>query len=242
MQPNASNLRRFAALAAAAIVCWSAQRAEALSITGVNDATLQAVVDFQYTAATGVAVLDIKNTSTAFNPLLTGFAFNVPGGVSGLSAFSILDDGDLNRVLQWSGFFDLDGLDLPQPFGFFDAGALAGDKNTFNGGGDPQNGIVRGQTVRFSFTFSGPGIGSLDANDFLGASSFVPAQGPGSNGTSVAFVGRFQQTGSGGGGSDVAIPGPDTPPPPVGETPIPEPTTLALVGLGALGLLRRRLA
>lgn len=215
----------------------------ALNLTGANDTSLHAFVDFGY--ANGTATIGITNTSDAYSPLITGFAFNVPSAVTGLTSFSILDVQNPVESLEWTGFFDTDDLDLPQPYGFFDSGSLAGVKKKFNGGGDPQNGIQVGQIVTFEFVFEGTGLDALTADDFLNAVSYVPNQGKGSNGIPTEFIARFQQAGFDGEGSDVAIPGfggPEGPEPPVGVSPVPEPATLILVGLGSIGLgwLRRK--
>jgi PEP-CTERM motif len=187
---------------------------------------LSASVLFSYTGLTdgsGRIDISVTNTSSAFDPRLTGFAFNLPGAptVTGISGFT-------SSLSGWESSYDPNDINTPGQFGFYDAAALTGPD--FNGG-SPNAGIARGVTGNFSFTLAGSGMLGLTESSFLSLLAFDPLGAP--NESEQYFIGRFQQVGLLGESSDVAIPtGPPTTPP----SDVPEPTTLLLSGLGVLGL------
>jgi PEP-CTERM motif len=193
-----------------------------LTLQGVNDSTLTANVLLTYNASLGQLSLAITNTSANYDPRLTGFAFNLPSEVTGISSFTSTPSG-------WGYSFDRDAIDTPGQFGFYDAAGLTGsDLN----GGFPNLGIPIGSTYSFVFTFTGSGLGSLTETSFVTLAD-DPSGQPDEN--EQTFIARFQRVGADGEGSDVAIP--------TTVTSVPEPTTLMLSGLGFLGLasgLRRR--
>jgi hypothetical protein len=213
---------------AAATLIGSATTANAapmlFTLEGEDFAELSAEVLFTYTALdadSGRVDVSVTNTSTAYDPRLTGFGFNVPVAVTGLESFS--------GPTGWTGSYDSNGINTPGNFGFFDAAALTGPNLN---GGSANVGIARGDTLDFSFVFAGSGMLGLTETSFLNLFSYDPPRG--STHDTQYFIGRFQRVGADGEGSDVALPGP--------PRSVPEPTTLLLSGLGLLGAaaLRRR--
>jgi hypothetical protein len=222
------NLGRGLVLAAA--VAGSASTANAapmlIDLQGSPDTTIAAEVLFTYVATsdyTGRIDLAVDNTSTAYNPILTGLAFNVPG------LYLPLVTGFSSTIAGWGYDLDRNDIQSPDGFGRFDLGVISG--SNFQGG-NPQEGIARGGSAVFSIHLGGFGMSSLTEESFLSLYS--------SNTANPQYFGaRFQGTGADRRGSDVATPtGPPAPP----TSSVPEPTTLMLSGLGLLGAaaLRRR--
>ena len=217
----------FAAVLSLAIALASARPANAdpiqLNLQGVNDTSLSATVVMTYNAALGQLSLNITNTSANYDPRLTGFGFNLPVGVLGISSFS-------SSVGGWSYSYDPNDIDTPGQFGFYDAAGLTGSNLN---GGSPNLGLAIGGSASFAFRFSGVGLNTLNEDSFAFLTSYDPIGG--ANESEQSFVARFQRVGSDGSGSDVAIP--------TELHRVPEPSTLLLSGLAALGLAvqRRRL-
>jgi hypothetical protein len=187
---------------------------------------------FNYTpidATHGTIDISLTNTSPAANGgFITAFVFNIPSlppfmvDVTGATLTLPVDNG-LDVVLGAPAFLDSESAN---PFGDFDIGA--GLDDDWEGGGGPGEGIPVGATGHWQFNLEGTNLGNpLDSAAFLSTLS-VDAGGPGEQ----TFVVRFK--GFDDGGSDkVPV---DT------SAPVPEPGTLALVGLGLASLSARRIA
>lgn len=194
-----------------------------MTVRGVNDPSLSANILLTYNAQLGELSLSITNTSASYDPRLTGFAFNLPSAITGISSFTSTPAG-------WSYDFDRDDINTPGQFGFYDAAGLTGPN--FNGG-SPNLGIAIGSTFFFSFRFTGSNLAGLTETSFTTLLSNDPAGGP--TESQQPFIARFQRVGANGSGSDVAIA--------TRVQQVPEPSVLLLSGLGFLGVgahLRRR--
>jgi hypothetical protein len=182
---------------------------------------------FDYTAiddTTGTVDVVLINDSL-IGGYITAFVFNVPTGADVDTAaltgvvppnFQVLGEDDSYE----------DGVG-GSPYGQFDIGASTFD--SFEGGGQPSLGIAMGGTATFHFTLTGSGLGSLTAQDFLSTLSVPPGDGEGNEAFVVRFRG-FPDNGS------------DKVPNDGGNPPVPEPGTLALLGLGLASLAARHRA
>jgi len=233
--------RFYRSIVATLFLLFGCQTASAMLITtnpftvvGNLDANNTALVQFDITGATATTLnldVTITNTSAMYDPIITAFAFNSPDAISSLDTFSFAG------VSAWGALLDSGEIGTPQQFGVFDICAEEGNNHGNCSGGNPNNGIDRvapDNVATFSFGFSGSGLDTLDVFSFLGELSADENDGQGGH-TPVGFLARFQQTGADGKGSDVAVPG--EPP-----TSLPEPATLALFGIGLVGVgfTRRR--
>lgn len=183
-----------------------------ISYTGNTDANNQATIDVTFNAMTSVLTLTLDNTSPALDPIITGVAFDVPSGVTNLTATSL--------PAGWGFVFAPGSVSTPQPVGTFDACLeTANNPNTNCNGGNPGAGLGRDDGT-FSFVFSVTGSG-------LTEDAFVQAM----NDFGESAV-RFQNTGPLGEGSDVAVPN---------RVPEPAALALIGSGLIGLAVVTRRI-
>jgi hypothetical protein len=209
-------------------------RAATFSVSGINTGST-ADVTFDYTATnatTGTLSISIENTSAVGD--LTGFAFNLPSGFT-FSTIGGNADGNGETALaspsNWFVDFHTDNIGADST-GQYDVGVMDTNSNFINGGSTGVDAINPGEAVAFSLTVTGSGLGSLATADFL---STLSSGNPSGNGNH-AFVVRIQGL-PGQPGSDFLVP-PGGPPP---QTEVPEPASIALVAVGALGFGASRL-
>jgi hypothetical protein len=194
----------------------------AFDVQGIDNTALSGHVRFAYDQATHVIDIEISNTSGpagGTDPRITGFTFNAPDAVTGVSNF-------VSLPVQWALTFNPDNINTPKQIGLFDVGTDSGTTN---------NGISRTQPFTFSFTLDGndAALDALTEMSFLSLLS-VPEN---KNTAPTYFSARFQRTGDGA-GSDVGIP---TGPPGRDDSNAPEPVSVLLLGLGGTALVARRM-
>jgi hypothetical protein len=187
-------------------------KADLLYLQGVNFPDVTAMMNFNYAftdADHGTISVTLGNTSSIV-AAFTGFAFNAPENVTGLSAFT-------GPNADWTAIYTPNSIGTPMQFGFFDLAAITGPN--FNGG-SPSNGIWSGDTGSFFIGVTGTAMDTLTSMSFLSLFSDLG----GKVGVPENFVGRVQAIGSFG-GSDVAIP-----------SNVPIPPSALLLGSGLIGL------
>jgi len=220
--------RSFALLFAAALTVAGPESARAALIVGDPSQSAEGSgatysVDLQVSSV-NADTADLSFTVTNASPAglggsLMGFVFNNPGAITGAS---LLGAG----VATMDSFVFNNNNDPvnAMPLGAFDF--LVGTSTNFQGGGSPSNGLAQGHTAEFVVRVTGTGVGGLTADDFLGAK----------NGDGWFFAARFQGLSSP--FSSDKVPG-------VAGAVVPEPGSVALMGLGLAGVagqVRRRRA
>ena len=172
--------------------------ASALTVVGQNfGADVTAEVDLSWDGSDTLTIT-LENTANAgavSAAFVTGFAFNLPDEVTGVSAFSAsgtLDDG------EWAAL--VPPGNAPGNYVF----EIAGGTGTNIAGGTPGDGFGIGSTATFTFTFTGT-LGALTVDDFLGETS-AGASGPSDFGV------RFQGIPVGEGSDFAVVPAPGVAP------------------------------
>lgn len=196
-----------------ALVCASAAQADMINIVPAPGTSTANLGVFSGTAIwnpkganQGQLTITLTNAAgTAAGGKLTGFVFNV----NTTAALTATLDTRPNANWQFMNNPSASPFDGPFRFG----AAIGG---SFEGGGNPNNGLSIGQTGTFMFTISGSGVGNLRVIDFVNFS-----QG-------VNFAVRFRGFDNGGSDKIGAI--------------VPAPGAVALMGMGALLATRRRRA
>ena len=181
-------------------------KADTFTFTGINTGVSATVNITQL--SNNLLTVTFTNTSTgAIRGSITSIGFDLPGAQS--SSFALVSSTNSNYILNTDVAGNAAGIGRT-----FELALLTGPG--FNGGGNPNRGIVEGASA--TFTISG---------NFTGFSQLDIAQG--------LFL-RFQNVNTGG-GSDVArCAGCD-------PREVPEPATMVLLGTGLAGLagaVRRR--
>jgi PEP-CTERM motif len=212
-----------ASLAAILFVAASVTRADTITIVGAGSGQFStATVVCEFNSQTNTFTFTITNTSAITQPgstsTITGIGFDLPpignASASGLNGFTGSQAPSLSSDFDFS---DADLGNVPRPeFSsvVLDFGFTTGPSGTFSGG-SVNDGLLPGESA--SFTVSGAAFTGFTEEQICNA----------------IFV-RFQNVpvAGGSGGSDVGT-----------SNPIPEPSTMLLLGsglIGAAGVARRR--
>jgi len=221
---------------AAATLAPAVARAVPVPISGTGTlGSFSGSFDFTASNDTSGVVDIVLNNDSATAGFITGFLFNIPAGADVSSALFSSSNANFGLLGATTGEVpdaSFNNGENGAPNGQFDIGASTG--SSYEGQGAPNLGIPIGASplnqATFQFTLTGTGFTGLTAASFLSTLSVPPGDGDGLEG----FVVRFR--GFADGGSDKVPNGGG------GGTPVPEPGTAMLIGLGLASLAARRRA
>ena len=219
-----SRLGKFVfSLAALMVLAAASVRADTITVSGVDSGQFStATVVCEFNSQTNTFTFTITNTSAITQPgstsTITGIGFDLPpagnASASGLNGFTGMQAPSLSSNFTFSDA-DLGNVSHGFNTAVLDFGFITGPSGNFSGG-SVNDGLLPGESA--SFTVSGAAFAGFTEAQICNA----------------IFV-RFQNVP--GVVSDVATPGGP-------ENPVPEPSTIFLLGSALLGLggyARRRL-
>lgn len=191
-------------------------RADTITVTGVDSGQFStATVVCEFNSQTNTFTFTITNTSAITQPgstsTITGIGFDLPplgnASASGLNGFTGMQAPSLSSNFDFSDA-DLGNVSHGFNSAVLDFGFTTGPSGNF-GGGSVNDGLLPGESA--SFTVSGAAFTGFTESQICNA----------------IFV-RFQDVpeAAGSGGSDVGVSG----------NPVPEPSTIMLLGSALLGL------